>query len=296
MTANTNAKDYTGRIDFTTAAGNVSHFYKLDGERVPGVTTIINGGVPKPGLISWAAEQAAIVAIDRSEEWLFLDRDEAVAYVKAEHERVRDAAGARGTHMHEHAEQYLRTGVVPPDVPEDAAQHIVHLSQFLEDWRPVPVLLEFECFNRTHRYAGTGDAIVTFPDKPEWGNVLIDYKSKTKTSVELRDKPYPVGPYAEVAMQLVAYRRAEFYIGTNDFRPMAKVDRCAAVCVYPDGYTFHEVDAGDVEWDAFLSAKAIYEWGLRGRRKTDTPVRPALDLPPRLTLVPDTSDPFEGLH
>lgn len=277
---NTNAPDFTGRVDFLTKAGNPSHFHKLDGERIPGVTTIISGGVPKPGLISWSAEQAAIVALDRQEEWLFLDHDEALDYIKAEHIRVRDQAGARGTHMHEHAESYLKTGVIPTDVPEDAAVHIKHLSVFLADFDPRPVLLEYDGFNRTHRYGGTADAIVTFPHAPEWGNVLIDYKSKTKTQLVLADKKYPVGPYAEVALQLAAYRRFEGVIGEGGaILDPPRVDTTAAVCVYPDGYSFHLIDTGEEEWSVFLAAKAVYEFGLRARRKSDTPVREPLPVP-----------------
>lgn len=286
MTRNTNSDHFTGRVDFITSSGNASHYYRIDGKKAPGVTTIINGGIPKPGLISWSAEQAAIVALDREEEWNFLPRDEALAYIKAEHIRVRDAAGARGTHMHQHAEHHMRTGSIPEDVPEDAAVHIAHLAQFLADFNPALVMAEYSGINRKHNYAGTADVLLTFPHAPEWGNVLCDYKSKTKTSIELGEKNYPVGPYAEVALQLVAYRNFDTIIADDgSLTEPPRVDTCAAVCVYPDGYTFHLVDAGDAEWATFLAAKDIYEFGLRGRRKGDTPVRPP-------EVVPDQSSLF----
>ena len=44
------------------------HSYELDGEKVPGVTTILSKGVPKPALVDWAARMAADYAINHWDE------------------------------------------------------------------------------------------------------------------------------------------------------------------------------------------------------------------------------------
>ena len=44
------------------------HSYLLDGEKVPGVTTLISNGFPKSALINWAARTVAARAVDGWDE------------------------------------------------------------------------------------------------------------------------------------------------------------------------------------------------------------------------------------
>ena len=44
--------------------GKTHHYEDADGRRVPGVTTILNGGLPKPQLINWAGSATAQGAVD----------------------------------------------------------------------------------------------------------------------------------------------------------------------------------------------------------------------------------------
>lgn len=43
------------------------HGYKIDGNKVPGVTTVL-GAMPKPALVKWAADTTAAAAVDRWDE------------------------------------------------------------------------------------------------------------------------------------------------------------------------------------------------------------------------------------
>ena len=54
------------RID-KMAFGKPTHYYQdANGNRIPGVTTILNEGLPKPALINWAANATAEAAVLRA--------------------------------------------------------------------------------------------------------------------------------------------------------------------------------------------------------------------------------------
>src|SRR5690606_35587926 len=84
-----------------------SHWYKLDGEKVDGVTTVISNGIPKPALTNWAAKQAATFAADNLDTLTALDREARIDLVKGSPWRDRDAAARRGTEVHGLAERIV---------------------------------------------------------------------------------------------------------------------------------------------------------------------------------------------
>lgn len=45
-----------------------NHSYRLNGDKLPGVTTIIGDGLPKPALIGWAAKTIAEYVADRLDQ------------------------------------------------------------------------------------------------------------------------------------------------------------------------------------------------------------------------------------
>lgn len=173
------------------------HRYKLDGLPVTGVTTLINGGVPKEMLIPWAAEMAGEWALANLERLPMMDPNEALREMKYAWRKHRDDAGATGTAVHHLAEQLSRTGEVDADA--DLISYVEGFAQFLDDWQITPVLLERPCGNRTHHYAGTFDMYATSPLLAGGKLVQIDLKTSK-------------GVYGETALQLAAYARAEFYL------------------------------------------------------------------------------------
>src|SRR5690348_144937 len=102
----------TKRID--TARG---HWYKLDGDKVDGVTTVIGNGVPKPALMPWAAREVATFAADNLELLGQLERDARIDLLKGAHYRDRDKAARRGTEVHRLAERLIKDEEI--DVPEE---------------------------------------------------------------------------------------------------------------------------------------------------------------------------------
>jgi hypothetical protein len=208
------------RVD--TARG---HSYKdANGARVPGVTTILGDGVPKPALINWAANTTADYAINNWDELSALPPAQRLARLKAARWEEKDAAAKRGTDIHGFGEQLVAGKAV--DVPDDLAGHVEAYARFLDDFRVKPVHVEFSVASYRYGYAGTGDLIayVTPPDELIERLLLIDLKSNRS------------GIFPETALQLAAYRYAEFLLpGRGEQIPMPEVDGCAAVHIRGDG-------------------------------------------------------------
>lgn len=226
----------TGRID-----RGRGHSYRLDGDPIDGVTTIIGDGVPKPALTNWAAKEAATFAVDHLDMLAELDRDAAVDLVKGAPWRDRDKAARRGSEVHALAERISRGEEV--EVPDELIGHVDSYIRFLSEWEPTFEILERPCFNRRHRYGGTFDFIAQIP---ALGRVLGD----TKTSRS--------GPFGEVALQLAAYRHAEFYLdGSGAEVAVPDVDECVALWVTHEGYELLPVQADESVFRTFLYVQQV---------------------------------------
>jgi hypothetical protein len=219
------------------------HWYKLDGEKVDGVTTVLSNGIPKPALTNWAAKQAATFAADNLETLSALDRDARIDLVKGSPWRDRDAAARRGTEVHRLAEKLMRNEEV--EVPEELTGHVDSYLDFLDAFNPQPLLVEAVVGHRTHRWMGTLDLVARVGDQ----TLLMDIKTTRS------------GIYGETALQLAAYRFAEFYLdGNGDEHPMIPTDGCAAIWVRADGYDLVPVDSGGETYKTFRYAQMIARW------------------------------------
>lgn len=247
-------------------------------ERYWSVTTIIKGGLPAPALMAWGMKAVAEFAVANYRQLAAMvgssyrfDRDpsgrivgilddpdavvSAIDWLKGSPYRERERKADAGTAIHAHAEAYALGKPMPEPTP-DIAEQVAAFHRFLEDFQPTPVrhdggfwMAEASVYNRTESYAGTLDAIM---DIPRHGRCLIDYKSAK-------------GVYAETAMQLAAYRFAEF-IGLPDGTewPMPKVDGCAVLHLHPDagprGYALIPVIADEQVFTAFKYAREVFRW------------------------------------
>lgn len=196
------------------------HFYTLDGEPVTGVTSLINGGLPKPALLHWAAKSAARYAVDH---WRTLaplvasgEAESAYDEIRRAPFRERTAAAARGTEVHRYAEALSRDA--DAEVPDELFGYVSACADFLDDWGVTPVLAETAVASRAHWYAGTFDLVARLPG----GDVaLFDYKTGAS------------GIWPETALQAVAYRRAEFYLSSSGAEvQMARLGISAAYAVH----------------------------------------------------------------
>jgi hypothetical protein len=100
-----------------------THRYFLDGSPIPGVTTLIGKGLPKPALVYWSAKTVAEWVADNPdgvEAFRATGRGPMVAALKEIPWQKRDEAAIRGTDVHALAERVIRGEAV--EVPEHLAE------------------------------------------------------------------------------------------------------------------------------------------------------------------------------
>lgn len=209
-----------------------SHRYKLDGEWVPGVTTILGNAIPKPALPKWSAKSVAeYVARNREavEQFYAMGEGPMVAALKEVPWAERDAAGNRGTEVHDIAERYVMGHEV--EVPDEIAGHVEACAAFIEDWNIKPVLVEAVVGSREHKYAGKLDLVADSANAPR---AVYDWKTARS------------GIYFETAYQCNAYAFAEFHGENGDESPMADLGIEAAFGVHlrADGYDVYPLEYG----------------------------------------------------
>lgn len=211
------------------------HKYWLDGRPVPGVTTLLGKGLPKPAIPYWAAKSVAEYVIDNPEgvdQLRSMGRGPAVAALKQVPWQKRDDAAVRGTDVHALAERLIHGEDV--DVPAHLLDHVEGYARWLSAFGVEPIITEVPVANRAAWYAGKPDAVVRLAGSDAvW---LLDWKTSS-------------GVYGETALQTAAYARAEFYAPTpDDEQPMPHIDRIGVVHITAAGSTLYPL--GDID-DAF---------------------------------------------
>jgi hypothetical protein len=215
-----------------------THRYWLDGKPVPGVTSLIKGGLPAPALVYWAARTVAEYVADNGEaveQLRTMGRNSMVAALKETPWTARDTAGIRGTDVHALAERLVWGEEV--ETPEHIAGHVEACARFLDLWKPKGLVVEKSVGHRAHWWAGRPDLLAELPD----GRVaLFDWKTAK-------------GIYPETAYQLAAYSHAEFWVEDDETteHPLPKVDFCAAVHIREDGFDVIPVDGSDATYKHF---------------------------------------------
>ena len=207
-----------------------SHRYKLDGSWVPGVTTLIGKGLPKPALPYWSAKMVAEWVADNPDLTEDLKRlggrGPAVAFLKELPWQKRDEAAIRGTDVHALAERIVHGDEV--EVPEHLTGYVQGYVDWLDAFQPRALVTEAPCASREWRFAGTFDAILAFDSGPLAGKtVLADWKTSS-------------GVYGETALQTAAYARAEFHVDPDGGeRPMPHIDATGVLHVQEHGSEFY---------------------------------------------------------
>jgi hypothetical protein len=256
-----------------TAFGRQYHYY-VDGDnhRIPGVTTILKAGIPKPKLINWAGRATAEGALnnwDRLSELKLADRLKELEGIRYEET---DKAADKGTQIHLYAEALVQ-GIEVHGIPDNLRGHVENYVRFIDAWHLDPILVECVIVNYTRGYAGTLDLIADL-DTPtgERQRLLLDIKTGR------------TGVFGETALQLQAYRSAEYYVDANgEEQPMIPVDGCAAIHVTADDaqlrrtadeFTVNDETARST-FDMFRIAQMVYEYS----KEEDGLILPAEELP-----------------
>lgn len=239
-------------------------YYRMpDGRKLISVTTALSDGIPKPGLVHWAAWEVARCAMDylprllraRGED----QRRAILSWLQKAAERRRDSAADLGTSIHDAVDATI-LGTPWPAATDEQRPYLDAFARFCDRWQPEFEASEMVVANLTAGYAGKGDAW-TWLVLPDLGKVLtiLDWKTGKNT-------------YPEVGLQLSAYARAEvawLRDGTQVVPPQPKY--AVVVHLRPDkypqtgGYRIRPVDITDETYAAFLHAKATAEDWVRGR-------------------------------
>lgn len=206
-----------------------AHRYWLDGRPVPGVTTLLGKGLPKPAIPYWAAKSVAEYVIDNPagvEALRGVGRDSAVAALKQVPWTKRDEAAVRGTDVHRLAEELIHGREV--DVPEHLVGHVEGYARWLDLFQVEAIHTESAVANRAAWYAGTFDAIVRFGAGPWKGRVVLaDWKTSS-------------GVYGETGLQTAAYARAEFMAPDVDTEtPLPEIEATGVLHITENGSQFY---------------------------------------------------------
>lgn len=287
-------------------------------ERHQAVTAVI-GALDKPALVYWAAKTTAEAAVDQSDVWQSRLKNEgrgsAIDYLKGARFRRggRLSAADLGTQAHGLFQQFAVTEKRPP-VPRRLGDRVLHVedvralgmmldqfSRFLDEFAPQYLCAEVAVFNRTYGFAGTADAFLVIDGIP----LIADYKTSPDT---FDAKGKVKGPYPEVALQLAAYRHAEFaavwrarrwesnqrrYYLLNQTeiamaREVPEADGGIAIYITPEHYAVHPVRCDDRVFEAFLYVQEAARWVQQGApRAVGAPM-----IPPHPR---EYGDPFAGL-
>lgn len=243
------------RVD--TAKGH--HYKDAAGQRVPGVTTILGDGVPKPALINWAANTTAEAAVNDWERLSDLKPAARLKELQNARYAEKDAAARRGTEVHTAAERLLAGESV--QVPEEIAGHVEAYARFLAEFKVEPVHVEFSCVSYKWGYAGTAD-LCAWLDLPGRGRVLTLDDLKTTRS----------GIFGETALQLAGYRFADKWVIDDVEVDPEPVDFCFGIHVRGDGYDLVPVEVTEQEFKDFLYAQRIGQFAARARDLIGPPI------------------------
>jgi hypothetical protein len=242
------------RKEFTrTIRGTTTTYHRyIDGnnQRIPGVTSILSDGIPKPQLIDWAANATAEGVVNNWDTLTELgpaDRLKAIQNIRYE---TTNRAKNKGTKVHTLAEAIVQ-GIEIPDPGEELRPYAENLARFYDSWNLDPVLVEVTVVNygtdRRPGYAGTLDLVADLDwitgERQRW---LLDIKTGEK------------GIFPETAIQLAAYRFATHYVDHNhNEQPMPKVDGTGAIHVTANDAVLYPTVSEIPQYNTFIYAAAI---------------------------------------
>lgn len=226
-----------------------SRFYvsPIDGAKAPGVTSVL-GMLPKGFLKYWAAKSVAEFAVDNLGDVVGITlrggRDAAVDMLKRAPDRVTRQAADIGTEAHDIFERMAKGEVIRRLHP-DLKPFAEHFQSFLDEFSPEFVFLEETVWSEAHDYAGSFDAFAVVNGE----SVFIDWKTTRS------------GIHAETAVQLAAYRHADYIVRPDGSKvPMPKSDGGAVLHVRPEGWKFVPARCDEAVFDVFKHLREVFRW------------------------------------
>lgn len=286
--------------------GNGYYALHRSGQRLRSVTTVLEGGVPKPALIFWAAglcvdaaiaNLPALVAASR-----FPDRlQELSRWLKRAHTQAKEERGDVGSVVHKIIECHI-LGTELPEAINVADPGKDPRWVRLDDPEIVPIREAFEAFvtewdvmftasemvvaNPEHGYAGTLDFLTRSPrlawaltaqgfTVPEDADIMGDTKTGGELDRITSSKHYH-GVYPEAGLQMSAYKHAKvaWIKQTGEEVPMPPTADVGIVLhLRPEGYRIYPARCDDEVYAYFRHAQMIDQFTSKiGSPSADRPV------------------------
>ena len=236
----------TPKVSTIQRGGSRFYVEPTTGEKVPGVTSILNG-LPKPFLKPWGEKMAAEYAVDNLGPIVQLvingQRKAAVDMIKGASRRYTTERADIGTEAHELFER-MGNGEDIGRVHTDFEGYVEQFQKFMDDFKPEFLMQEVTIWSNKHRYAGSFDAIL------EVGGETIIADWKTTKSI-----------YPEVGLQLAAYRYADHIVRPDgNTTPIPNVSGGAVLHIHPDSYELVPLRCDEAVFEHFLTLRAQFEW------------------------------------
>jgi hypothetical protein len=277
-----------------------NHWYiDLDtGERIPGVTTILDQGLPKKALINWSANATADYALDHWDELGQLAPAARLSKLKGGRYAVKDEAANRGTQVHKLGERLIRGEQVV--VPDLLRPYVDSYVRFMDEFQLRARHVEAVVYSEEHRYVGTLDIYgdILLPDMPEYDHLPRDDDGFVCDCL-IDAKTNRSGIFGETALQLAGYRFCDFMqsdpADPESAFPMPPVAWTGAVWIRPDGYSLVPLAAGPEQHRAFLYVRQVGIFDQGARDLIGEPIEPPTASRYELTRVeadPDEEVPF----
>lgn len=232
------------------------------GQKIRGVTTILDKGIPKPALLNWAVGATVDYALDHWDELAAMTPSARQKALQGARWAVKDAAANKGTAVHKLAQRLVVGEAVK--VPEELRGHVESYVRFLDEFQVEPILVETAVWDPDNDYCGSFDLLADLTDADgiteTW---LLDVKTNRS------------GIFGETALQIAGYRHAKYYLDeAGELQPMPKVTRAGAIWVRADGYDLIPVVAEETQFRQLLYAGQIGEFAEHSRDLIGEPLTP----------------------
>lgn len=225
--------------------------YKIDGDRVPSVTTILNA-LPK-NLAQWASDAAANYAVENWQQLAEEPLTKRIDKIRYAHRDTLSKAALRGQDIHDYGDRLVRGETV--DIPPEYVGPAQAWARHIDRWQIEPLATEAAIANLTHRFAGRGDL---------WGTIGV--RDGARAYIDLKTGK---SLYESVVLQGTGYDMAEIWQpdGPSSEQPYEPVDLIYVAHILPDDVRMVPVrGAGGLarpgirEQRQFLYVKQTWHW------------------------------------
>jgi hypothetical protein len=294
--------------------GNGYYADHTSGDRLRSVTTILSGGVPKPGLVHWAGNMCTDSAIELLPQLVAASRfpeqlEELRRWIRKAHTRKKDERAEVGSLVHGVIESRVLGTPLPSSIKSGDTEwaidgpelkpFLANFLRFEREWKPAWTASEMVVANPEHGYAGTldymiGEGLISKALRAQ-GFVIaegVDLMGDTKTGGDwdhVTSGGHVHGVYPEAGLQMAAYRKAKVAWLRNGEKVEMPVTAEVGVVLHlrPEGFRIYPARCGDLQYRYFRHAQMVDEWGSRlASAKAEEPIiGQALVLPPAKQAV-----------